>query len=138
MKSLPMTLLKNREEFWSRVEAQDLRWSELPSLIVFIGLACALYGTVLAGWRSPRLALYVAAKLPLLFLGTAAFVAVFNWMVSALLGSGLSFKSTVFAVFAGSSRYPRKTCGPEKHISPISPLVFSAPAVPSAFCQTTS
>ena len=65
MKSLPMTLLKNREEFWSRVEAQDLRWSELPSLIVFIGLACALYGTVLAGWRSPRLALYVAAKLPL-------------------------------------------------------------------------
>ena len=31
---------------------------------------------------------------------TAAFVAVFNWMVAALLGSGLSFKSTVFAVFA--------------------------------------
>ena len=100
MKTLPMVLLKNREEFWSRAEAQDLRWSELPSLVVFIGLACALYGSVLAGWRSPRLALYVAAKLPLLFLGTAAFVAVFNWMVAALLGSGLSFKSTVFAVFA--------------------------------------
>jgi hypothetical protein len=95
-----MVLLKNREEFWSRAEAQNLRWSELPSLVVFIGLACALYGSVLAGWRSPRLALYVAAKLPLLFLGTAAFVAVFNWMVAALLGSGLSFKSTVFAVFA--------------------------------------
>lgn len=100
MKSLPMTLLTNREEFWSRVEAQDLRWSELPSLVAFIGLACALYGSVLAGWRSPRLALYVAVKLPALFLGTAAFVAVFNWMVSALLGSGLSFKSTVFVVFA--------------------------------------
>ena len=97
---LPLVLLKNREAFWSRLRAQDLRWGELLGLVAFVCLACALYGSVLAGWRSPRLALYVAIKLPALFLGTTAFVSAFNWVMASLLGSGLSFKSTVFTVFA--------------------------------------
>ena len=100
MQSLPLMLLTNREAFWTRMEAQDLRWQELPALVGFVCLACALYGTVLAGWRSPLLAGYVAAKLPALFLGTAGLVAAFNWMTAVLWGSGLSFKSTVFVVFA--------------------------------------
>lgn len=100
MNPLPFILLADRDEFWNRVRSQGLRWRELWSLVVFVCFACALYGAVLAGWRSPRLSLYVAVKLPALFLGTAAFVAVFNWMIASLLGSGLSFKATVFAVFA--------------------------------------
>ena len=100
MKFLPMVLLRDRDAFWRRLQARDLRWRELLGLIAFVALACALYGAVLAGWRSPRLAGYVACKLPLLFLGTTLLVAVFNWMTAAGLGSGLSFKSTVFTVFA--------------------------------------
>ena len=100
MKSLPLILLKDRGAFWARLEAQNLHWRDLASLIALIGFACALYGSVMAGWRSPRLAVYVAVKLPVLFLGTTALVSVFNWMLAAFLGSGLSFKTTVFAVFA--------------------------------------
>ena len=82
------------------MQKQELRWRELLGLAAFVCLACALYGSVLAGWRSPRLSAYVAVKLPALFLGTTAIVAVFNWTAAVLLGAGLSFKSMVFTVFA--------------------------------------
>ena len=97
---LPVVLLQDRAVFWTRVQKQDLRWKELWGLVAFVCMACALYGSVLAGWRSPRLSVYVALKLPVLFLGTTAIVAIFNWMTSSLLGAGLSFKSMVFTVFA--------------------------------------
>lgn len=100
MKTLPVILLTDRNTFWERMRTQDLRWKDLLSLVVFVVLACGLYGAVLAGWRSPLLSVYVAIKLPMLFLGTTAIVAVFNWMTASILGSGLSFKSTVFTVFA--------------------------------------
>jgi hypothetical protein len=100
MMAFPVMLLKDREAFWERIRSQDLRWADLLGLLAFIVLACAAYGTVLAGWRSPQLMLYVAIKLPLLFLGTTTLVAGFTWMTAGLLGSGLSFKSTVFTVFA--------------------------------------
>jgi hypothetical protein len=100
MKPLPFILLTDRDAFWHRVHSQDLRWRELLGLFAFVIFACALYGAVLAGWRAPRLSLYVAVKLPALFLGTTAFVSIFNWMIASMLGSGLSFKATVFTVFA--------------------------------------
>lgn len=100
MNPLPLILLKDRNVFWERMQRQELRWRDLLGLVAFVCCACALYGAVLAGWRSPRLSLYVAIKLPALFLGTIGFVAVFNWMIASALGSGLSFKSTVFTVFA--------------------------------------
>lgn len=100
MKPLPFILLTDRPAFWERMQAQELRWRDLFSLITFVCFACALYGAVLAGWRSPRLSAYVAIKLPALFLGTISIVAIFNWMTATALGSGLSFKSTVFTVFA--------------------------------------
>ena len=99
MKPLPVILLTNRAAFWARIEARAMRWRDLLPLAVFIVASCALYGAVLAGWRSPRLSLYVAVKLPILFLGTTAIVAVFNWMIACVLGSGLSFRSTIFVVF---------------------------------------
>ena len=100
MKPLPVILLLNRDAFWERMRADDLRWRDLFSLVMFVVLACAVYGAILAGWRSSQLSIYVAVKLPVLFLGTTAVVAMLNWMTANLLGAGLSFKSTVFAVFA--------------------------------------
>ena len=93
-------MLTDRDAFWDKLRAQDFRWKDAAALIAFIILACGLYGAVLAGWRSPRLSLFVAIKLPVLFLGTTAIVAVFNWMTASVLGAGLSFKSTVFVVLA--------------------------------------
>jgi hypothetical protein len=100
VKALPVVLLCDRDMFWDMLRSDDLGWKDLVSLGAFVVFACSLYGAVLAGWRSPRLSLYVAVKLPMLFLGTTAIVAVFNWMTASMLGSGLSFRSTVFVVFA--------------------------------------
>lgn len=100
MTNMPLNLLRNREAFWTALREQTLGWKQLLSLAAFVILACSLYGAVLAGWRSPRLSLYVAVKLPALFLGTTALVSLFNWMTASVLGSGLSFRSTVFVVLA--------------------------------------
>jgi hypothetical protein len=100
MKALPTILLRDRDAFWDALRAQKLGWKDLLGLVAFVVLACGLYGAVLAGWRSPQLSIYAAIKLPLLFLGTTAIVAAFNWMTASIVGSGLSFRSTVFVVFA--------------------------------------
>ena len=100
MTVLPITLLRDRAAFWSAMREQKLDWKHLLGLILFVVIVCSLYGAILAGWRSPRLSLYVALKLPVLFLSTTALVAIFNWMTATALGSGLSFRDTVFLVFA--------------------------------------
>jgi hypothetical protein len=96
----PLTLLHDRETFWAEAKAGGLRWRDLVPLLLFMILACAVYGSVLAGWRSPLLSVYVAIKLPLLFLGTTLIVAVFNWMLAAALGAELPFKTTLLIVFS--------------------------------------
>jgi len=98
--ALCIVLLKSRARFWDRLRTGEAGWSDLASLCLFTVLSTGLYGLVLAGWRSPLLSLYVAVKLPLLFIGATAVVSVLNWMFAALLGSGLSFRSTMLAVFA--------------------------------------
>jgi len=100
MKALPIILLRDRDAFWDTLCARNLDWKDLAGLVAFVMLTCGLYGAVLAGWRSPQLSIYVAIKLPLLFLGTTAIVAAFNWMTASIVGSGLSFRATVFVVFA--------------------------------------
>jgi hypothetical protein len=100
MRLSPVTLLRDRAAFWTDAATRRLEWADLLPLVGFIILACGAYGAVLAGWRSPLLALYVAAKLPFLFLATIGVVSLFNWMLAASLGAGLSFKSTLFLVFA--------------------------------------
>lgn len=100
MKILPIKLLRDRDTFWNALGLHELGWKDLLSLAAFVVFACGVYGAVLAGWRSPRLSLYVAIKLPVLFLGTTAIVAAFNWMMASILSSGLSFRSTVFVVLA--------------------------------------
>lgn len=96
----PFVLLTRRDAFWADARTRRLAWDDLASLVGFIVVGTAAYGAVLAGWRSPRLALYGAVKLPMLFLGTTAIVSVFNWMLASLLGAGLSFKTTLFLVLS--------------------------------------
>lgn len=52
--------------------------------------ATAGYGAVLAAWRSPLLAVYVAVKLPVVFVGSTLIVSVFCWMAG--LATGANFK----------------------------------------------
>lgn len=88
-------ILDPASDFWRHVaERRDLG-RVLLRLVLFIVLASALYGAVMAGWRSPRLALYVALKMPLLLLGTTSLVMTLNWMLAGIFGAGLSFAQVV-------------------------------------------
>ncbi len=100
MNYLPFRLLNDRDTFWGLLWSRRLSGSELLRLMVFIMVACGVYGAIMAGWRSPRLSLYVAIKLPLLFLATTAFVSVFNWMLGLVFRTGLDFRTTIWMVFS--------------------------------------
>ena len=58
-------------------------WLGLSLLMV---TSAAVYGAVLGMWHGPRLALYVAVKLPLVLLLTSALTVPFSWAGAALLG----------------------------------------------------
>ena len=93
-------LLLDREAFWKTLREHGIGWKGIASIVVFVIAACAVYGAVMALGRSPRLALYAAVKLPLLFVGSTAIVALFNWIVATTLGAGLSFRDSVALTFA--------------------------------------
>jgi len=100
MFKLPLMLLLQRGMFLKTLREQGIAWTGIAAMAGFIAATCALYGAVMAFWSSPLLALYSAAKLPLVFAGSTAAVAIFNWMVAAALGSGLAFRETVALTFA--------------------------------------
>lgn len=92
-------LLRSRQAFWQRVAAGEEIGRTVAGLSGFIVLASAIYGPVLAGWRSWQLALYVALKFPLLLIGTASLVMLLNWIVATAFGSGLRFGQVVAATY---------------------------------------
>jgi hypothetical protein len=94
-----LALLRDRDVFWHDVVRGRRTGRLILRLAAFIVAAGALYGVVLAGWRSPRLALYVAVKLPLLMLGTTGLVMILNWFVALLLGSGMRLRQVVAVTF---------------------------------------
>ena len=100
MHSLPIMLLLDREAFWKTLRRGGVGWAGVAAMAAFVVVTCAVYGAVMAGWRSPRLAFYAAVKLPLLFVGSTSIVALFNWMIASVLGSGLSFRQTLALAFA--------------------------------------
>jgi hypothetical protein len=93
---LPLAVLTGPDEFWTFVRSGQGRTRDLLALVGFIVAACAVYGAILAGWRSPLLALYVAVKLPLLFLVTTGVVSLFNWMAASAMGCPLGYRQTLF------------------------------------------
>ena len=62
--------------------------------------ATAVYGTVLAVWRSPLLAAFVAVKLPFVFVCATLIVSVFCWMASQVTGAGLRYGEVLDSVFS--------------------------------------
>ena len=70
----------------------------LVSCIGVIVVGCGLYGATVGLWRSPLQAVYVAVKMPLVILLTAAGNAALNGMLAQLLGTGLSFRQTSLAI----------------------------------------
>ena len=75
--------------------------------LTLIVVATAVYGLVLGWWRSFEMALHVAAKLPVVFVGSTLVVSVFAWMAGLVLGSGLRYRevlSLVFSAMAVASR----------------------------------
>ena len=96
---LPLLLLRDGDAFRARLREGRVGAGGIAQLALFVCLACAVYGAALAGWRSPRLALYVAAKLPLVFLGSTLVVAGCNAVAAALLRTGLGLRDVLAAVF---------------------------------------
>lgn len=75
-------------------------------LVVRIGLvvvATAVYGAVLAAWRSPLMAAYVAAKLPAVFVASTLAVSVFCWMAGLVTGANLRYVEVLDSVFSAMS-----------------------------------
>ena len=98
--SLPLRLLRSPAAFRDRLAARALSGAELAALALFVCAACAVYGVALAGCRDALLTLYVAVKLPLLFLSATLLVAAFNAVVAALLGTGLGVRDVLALVFS--------------------------------------
>lgn len=96
---LPWLLLADGEEFRRRLAGRRIGGWGIVQLALFVCGACAVYGAVLAGWRSPVLPLYVAVKLPAVFVGATLAVAACNMAVAALVGADLGWRDMFAAVF---------------------------------------
>lgn len=68
--------------------------------LLLVLVSTAVYGAVLACWRSPRMALYVAVKLPMVFVLTTLIVSAFCWTVGVLLGANLRYGDVLDDVFS--------------------------------------
>ena len=96
IENLPILLRGDAEEI-----ARWLRQSNFRSLIGYCAIilvGTAVYGFTLGIWRAPLQSVYTAIKFPLLIFLTCAGNAVVNGMLAQLLGSGLSFRQTSFAI----------------------------------------
>lgn len=78
--------------------AVGARWRELALLMV---LSSALYGFVLGWWHGPRLAAYVALKLPLALIGTSTITMLFAWIAARAVGLSLRFVQVGALTFLG-------------------------------------
>jgi hypothetical protein len=70
-------------------------------LCVRMAACAALYGAVFGGWHGPRLAAYVAIKLPLVLLLTSTVTLLFSWLAARLLGAPLRFGQVAVLTFLG-------------------------------------
>jgi hypothetical protein len=81
--------------------AASLERPELQSFISYciaIVLGSSVYGATIGLWRGPLQSLFTAIKFPLLLFLTCLGNGAVNGMLAQVLGSGLSFKQTAFAI----------------------------------------
>jgi len=82
----------------------DARCLEEPNVRWFIGCSIAIvlgssaYGATIGLWRSPLQSIFTAIKFPLLIFLTCIGNGAVNGMLAQVLGSGLSFRQTAFAI----------------------------------------
>ena len=82
----------------------DARCLEKPNLRWFIGyciaivLGSSVYGATIGLWRAPFQSVFTAIKFPLLIFLTCIGNGAVNGMLAQVLGSGLSFRQTAFAI----------------------------------------
>lgn len=96
MERLKALLRGDVERLTGWLTASDLR--SLAGYIAVILVGSGLYGFTIGIWRAPLQSLYTALKFPLLIFLTCGGNAVLNGMLAQILGSGLSFKQTTFAI----------------------------------------
>lgn len=68
--------------------------------VLIVVLSTAAYGAVLAAWRSPLMAAYVAVKLPVVFVATTLVVSAFCWAAGLVCRAGLRYREVLGAVFS--------------------------------------
>ena len=68
--------------------------------VLIVVLSTAAYGAVLAAWRSPLMAAFVAVKLPVVFVATTLVVSAFCWAAGLLCRAGLRYREVLGAVFS--------------------------------------
>lgn len=68
--------------------------------VLIVVLSTSAYGAVLAAWRSPLMAAYVAVKLPVVFVATTLVVSAFCWAAGLLCRAGLRYREVLGAVFS--------------------------------------
>lgn len=99
-------LLRGAGDLLSEVTAGRALLRSWLGLCLVMVVASAVYGAVLGSWHGPRLAVYVAFKLPLVLLLTSAATVPFSWAGAALLGLPLRVGQvavlTFLALAAGS------------------------------------
>src|SRR6184192_692090 len=82
----------------------DARCLEKPNVRWFIGyciaivLGSSVYGATIGLWRAPLQSVFTAIKFPLLIFLTCICNGAVNGMLAQVLGSGLSFRQTTFAI----------------------------------------
>lgn len=79
--------------------------------ISLIFISTAAYALALGWWRSLEMALYVAVKLPIVFIGSTFIVSVFAWMAGLVLGSALHYRDVVALVFSAMATASRMLLG---------------------------
>jgi len=75
--------------------------------VIMVVVATAVYGLALGWWRSPMMALYVAAKLPVVFVGSTMLVSAFAWMSGLVMGADLRYREAVGLVFSAMASASR-------------------------------
>jgi len=82
----------------------DARCLEKPNVRWFLGycvaivLGSSVYGATVGLWRAPLQSIFTAIKFPLLIFLTCIGNGAVNGMLAQVLGSGLSFRQTAFAI----------------------------------------
>ncbi len=81
------------------VDLAEGKVNQLPYLLAVTVAGAAVYGLVLGSWRGEAMYFYVAAKLPLVLLATAAATLPINWLLAQLAGIRISLRAAAGLAF---------------------------------------